>query len=836
MSNTRLIDLLPDIVENLAQGVVVQDQDGRIVLCNGAAERILGLTRDQMSGRDSMDPRWRAIHEDGSAYPGAEHPAMLTLADGQPRMGAIMGVYQPDGALTWIEIDSTPIRSTDEAKPDWVISSFSDVSARHALEADLRASEMRFQQLANNIDLVFWVGTPDWRHVDYISPAYARIWQRDPGELMKNGMDWFDAVLIDDRAPILAAIPGHETRHWRTVNFPPYRIVRADGNIRWIAARAFPIRDQRGEITHVAGIAEDITARHEQQRQLEELAHLDPLTRLPNRALLGDRMNQSMARCRRTGEMMAICMLDLDGFKPVNDQYGHKVGDELLVQLAGRLNQAMRADDTVARLGGDEFVLLLSGLLSSLEAEDALIRLRRVINQPFQLGEHIARVSASIGVTLYPSDTGDADTLLRHADHAMYLAKEGGKNRYVFFNPALEIRDRENRDALQRIESALTQGQFVLYYQPIVDCQHGRPSGVEALLRWQHPILGVLTPEEFLPLIEGHDRLALEVGTWAIETAVAQAESWHKQGIDLSIGVNVFPQQFRDGEFHTRLSETLSRHPDLASDRITLEIVESSALEDIVTTLRLMRHGADMGVHYALDDFGTGYSSMTYLRRLPVRVLKIDKSFVRDMLHDPEDMAIVEAIIGLASAFRHQVIAEGVETLDQILMLTELGCHMIQGYALARPMPAGDVPAWIRDFTPDPRWLDNTGRHLSRDDFQLILAEVHHRHWLKQIQAWVKDNPVDRTPPAGMDLRECEFGHWYATDGQERYGHLTEFHAANIPHERVHQLGREVVEMHLAKQFDRRQMAEARLIEASEQFIETLLQLRRAVSHPDAGR
>jgi EAL domain-containing protein (putative c-di-GMP-specific phosphodiesterase class I) len=338
------------------------------------------------------------------------------------------------------------------------------------------------------------------------------------------------------------------------------------------------------------------------------------------------------------------------------------------------------------------------------------------------------------------------------------------------------------------------------------------------------------------PLIEGNDRLALEVGAWAIETAVAQAESWHAQGMDLAIGVNVFPQQFRDGEFHSRLAETLARHPGVSTNRITLEIVESSALEDIVTTLRVMRHGADMGVHYALDDFGTGYSSMTYLRRLPVRVLKIDKSFVRDMLHDPEDMAIVEAIIGLAGAFRHQVVAEGVETLEQILMLAEMGCHMIQGYALAKPMPAAEIPGWLRAFAPDPSWRDHAGRNLSRDDFQLILAEVHHRHWLKQILDWIKATPADHAPPPGMDIRTCEFGRWYANDGLDRYGHLDEFRAANPPHERVHQFGREVVETHIAKQFDKRQLAEARLLEASEHFIETLRQLRRAVSQHDAGQ
>jgi len=834
MKAAELPDLLARIVDQLAQGVVVQARGGRIVLSNHAAADILGLTREQMAGRDSLDPRWRTMREDGTPYRGEDHPAMLTLADGQPRHGAIIGVHKPDDSLTWIEIDTAPIHDHDADAPTWVISFFNDVSTRRALETSLRESETLFHHLADNIDLVFWVNTPDWRHVEYISPAYAKVWQRDPATLMANGMDWFEAIVEQDRAAVLAALPSPDSDDWLQIQFPAYRILRPDGTVRWIAARAYPIKDERGRVERVTGIAEDITASHEHQRELEELAHLDALTRLPNRTLLGDRMRQAMAHCRRTGEILAVCLLDLDGFKPVNDQLGHKAGDELLVQLAGRLSQTLRGDDTVARLGGDEFVLLLGNLMSSLEAEEALMRVRKLINMPFTLGEHTAKVSASIGVTLYPSDGGDADTLLRHADHAMYLAKEAGKNGYHFFNPALEIRDRENRDALRRIESALAENQFVLHYQPILDCQLGRPTGAEALIRWHHPLLGILTPDEFLPLIEGHDRLALEVGTWAVERAIEQAEDWHRKGIDLTIGVNVFPQQFRDSEFHRRLADKLAKHPELSPRRITLEIVESSALEDIVTTLKVMRHGADMGIGYALDDFGTGYSSMAYLRRLPVRALKIDKSFVRNMMTDPEDMAIVEAIIGLASAFRHRVVAEGVESLEQILMLSEMGCHMIQGYALARPMPAEQVPGWLRDFSLDPRWLNSPGWRLARDDFPLILAEVHHRHWLKQLLAWAREHPADEAAPPPMDASQCDFGRWYHADGKERYGHLDEYLAAEAPHRRVHELGHDIVSLHLAGKHTERWRTEAHLLDASDIFIDHLVRLRRAVSHRDA--
>jgi diguanylate cyclase (GGDEF)-like protein/PAS domain S-box-containing protein len=512
VSREILADLFPEIVDRLVQGVVVQGRDGRIVLCNLAAERILGLSRESLLGRDSMDPRWRASHEDGRPFPGAEHPTMLTLADGQPRSGILMLIHRPDGTQAWIEIDTAPICHVPGERPEWVIASFNDVGARRALESDLRESEIRFRQLAENIDLVFWINTPDWCRVEYISPAYERIWQRPIAELYREGMAWFEAVVEEDRDAVRAAILAHAQGDWRILVFPRYRILRPDGSPRWISARAFPIRDASGAITRVAGIAEDITIAHEQQCRLEELAHLDALTHLPNRTLLGDRMQQAMARGRRTGQILAVCLLDLDGFKPVNDQLGHESGDELLVQLADRLQQTVRADDTVARLGGDEFVLLLGNLTSTVEVEDALTRVLKAVAAPFQIADHGVRVSASIGVTLHPNDGGDADTLLRHADHAMYLAKEAGKNRFHLFNPALEIRDRENRAALQRIDSALKARQFILNYQPIVDCRLGKAVGVEALIRWRHPILGLLAPDEFLPLIESNTRIALDVG------------------------------------------------------------------------------------------------------------------------------------------------------------------------------------------------------------------------------------------------------------------------------------------------------------------------------------
>jgi diguanylate cyclase (GGDEF)-like protein/PAS domain S-box-containing protein len=303
------------------------------------------------------------------------------------------------------------------------------------LSENLAESEARFRQLAENIDAVFWVGSPDWRQVFYVSPAYARIWGRSIESLYANGMDWFEAVLEEDRPALLAQLQSKAQGDWQIIELPPYRIRRPDAGIRWISTRAFPIRGEKGVVVRLAGIAEDTTERQAYQQHLEDLAHYDPLTRLPNRRLLADRMRLALAHGQRSGRLLAICMLDLDGFKPVNDKFGHKVGDQLLISVARRLQDSVRGDDTVARLGGDEFVLLLGGLDSVREVDEALARLLLLMSSPYQVGERTITISASIGVTLYPSDAGDADTLLRHADHAMYLAKEAGKNRYTLFIP-----------------------------------------------------------------------------------------------------------------------------------------------------------------------------------------------------------------------------------------------------------------------------------------------------------------------------------------------------------------------------------------------------------------
>ena len=479
---------------------------------------------------------------------------------------------------------------------------------------------------------------------------------------------------------------------------------RKDGEVYAEILTISAVRDAAGATQHYVALFTDITQMKEHQRQLEHIAHFDALTNLPNRVLLSDRMGQALLQSQRRGLLLAVAYLDLDGFKQVNDLHGHGVGDELLIAVSHRMKEALREGDTLARVGGDEFVAVLVDLDAPDACEPVLNRLLQAASQPFAIGNSQLQVSASIGVTLYPQDGDDADLLLRQADQAMYIAKDAGKNRFHMFDAQSADAMRSQRESLMQIRQALDAKEFVLYYQPKVNMKTGAVVGVEALIRWQHPQQGLMAPAFFLPAIEGH-ALGVELGHWVIGAALTQMDLWQAQGLDMSVSVNVSAGQLQSAGFVAGLKQALADHPRVPSGQLELEILETSALQDMAQVSDLMRACLGLGVGFALDDFGTGYSSLTYLKRLPATLLKIDQSFVRDMLTDADDLAIVQGVIGLAAAFRRSVIAEGVETAAHGASLLALGCELAQGYGIARPMPAAELPAWVAGWHAQPEWL-----------------------------------------------------------------------------------------------------------------------------------
>jgi diguanylate cyclase (GGDEF)-like protein/PAS domain S-box-containing protein len=463
------------------------------------------------------------------------------------------------------------------------------------------------------------------------------------------------------------------------------------------------VRDAAGKIVNYVALFSDITAMKVQQRQLELIAHYDSLTGLPNRVLLADRLQQAMAQALRRKHCMALVFLDLDGFKEVNDQHGHAMGDQLLQSVSQRLKLALRDGDTLARIGGDEFVAVLVDLEHAHDFEPVVQRMLHAAAEPICVDDTVMRVTASMGVTIYPQDSAQADVLIRHADQAMYASKQAGKNRYRLFDVAQDAAVQIQQAGVQHMRTAMEHNELLLYYQPKVNMRSGQVIGAEALIRWQHPERGLLGPAAFLPFIEDH-AISFEVGEWVIFTALQQISTWRKQGLDLPVSVNIDARHLQQDDFVTRLGQLMQAHPDVAPHCLQLEVLETSALMNMTKVSQVMHHCQALGVSFALDDFGTGYSSLTYLKHLPAATLKIDQSFVRNMPNDPNDLAIASGVIALAKSFGRQVIAEGVETAQHGQLLQSIGCDQLQGYGIARPMPCTEMPQWVANWHSAANW------------------------------------------------------------------------------------------------------------------------------------
>lgn len=516
--------------------------------------------------------------------------------------------------------------------------------------------------------------------------------------------------------------------------------LRKNGEIYAAMLTITTVCDQQGQILHYVALFSDITTLKEHKKQLEHIAYYDVLTNLPNRVLFSDRLHQAIKHSERSGQRLAVVFLDLDGFKAINDTHGHDAGDQLLIAVANRMKHTLREGDTLARLGGDEFVAML------LDVEDVeasmpllnrlLVAAAQTITVSVDEFNVDVQVSASIGVTFFPQiDDVDADQLLRQADQAMYQAKLTGKGRFHVFDLELRNNARDHQESINNIHLALSEQEFELYYQPKINMRTGLVIGAEALIRWQHPQKGLLLPFSFLPIIENHP-LAIELGEWVIETALTQIDHWYAEGLDFQVSVNISAIQLQQPDFVQRLKLLLAAHPNYKANSLELEVLETNALDDVLAISQVMESCRELGVNFALDDFGTGYSSLTYLRRLPAGLLKIDQSFVRDMLDDPNDLAIVEGIVSLARSFSRDVIAEGVETAEHGTLLLQLGCELAQGYGIARPMPAHQLHNWSKNWQPDLVWMNLIS--LSHDDLPLLFAGVEQRFLIVAIEAFLK--------------------------------------------------------------------------------------------------
>ncbi len=571
--------------------------------------------------------------------------------------------------------------------------------SREVVLVELADSKSLFESFAKMSSDWFWETDSNFR---FVRVSGAMIRKYGNLEYFVGKTRW--EIAVDTPAEEVDAHKATVMAQKPFSNFE-YSFLNNVGKKRSISVSGEPFYDDDGQFQGYRGTGNDITERKVYEAELLRIANYDILTGLPNRRLLTDRLDQAIVRARRSGNHVAVCYLDLDDFKPINDQYGHDAGDHLLVTVTDNLKKALRAEDTLARLGGDEFVLILTDLTQIEEIHVVLDRVLTAVNTAVHIEGARVTLSASIGVTLFPNDDVDADTLLRHADQAMYRAKEAGKNHYHFFDLEHTRQVQARRYYLQRLQDALKNDEFVLHYQPKVDMANGVVVGAEALIRWQHPERGLLFPNEFLKHMQGSD-IELAVGEWVVESVLKQIEAWNAAGLALPVSANISAYHLLQDDFADRLRLTLRRYPKVSPNSLELEILETAAMSDMSHAVNALTRCRAFGVQISLDDFGTGYSSLTYLRNFPIDILKIDQSFVRDMLTDPSDLGIVVSVIQLAKTFNRAVIAEGVETLEHGAMLVHLGCRLMQGYGIALPMPANEMLGWVRNWNETRLWLN----------------------------------------------------------------------------------------------------------------------------------
>ncbi len=777
----------------LPQHIWTTTPDGKVDFVNQRVIDYFGLTGEQLS-----DDGWHSvIHPDDLASCLESWNRSLTTGC---EYEIEIRLRHRSGAYRWHLIRAIPQRYEDGGIRKW-FGSNTDISERKQAEDKLKLAAKVFGNAHEGIMI-----TDTQPVILDVNPVFCEITGYRAEEVVGKNPNILGSNKQSKEfyADMWRSI--RESGHWQGEIWNR----KKDGELYAELLTISSIVDDEGKVQNYLGLFSDITKIKYQQQILEQMAHFDVLTQLPNRTLFSDRFHQAIARSKRTKSLLAVVFLDLDGFKPINDRYGHDSGDQILIEVARRIRHSIRDEDTASRLGGDEFALLLTDIVSLDQCKQILSRICRNISQPYVANRHSITLGVSGGVTLYPLDDGDPDTLLRHADHAMYQAKMTGKNHYHFFDPGavqqLELKNRQ----LQNIEAAFARREFCLYFQPKVDMRSGHVFGAEALIRWRHPQHGILSPDAFLPIIEASD-LECKIGQWVIETAIEQLERWRRQGVTLELSINISSHHLLANDFVNQMRSILAKHPAIQPENVQLEILESSALGDLDHVNKVIRTLSEMiNVKIALDDFGTGYSSLTHLRHLAADTVKIDQGFVRDMMDDPNDYSIIEGVISLSQALHRQVIAEGVETTEHGLLLLMQGCFLAQGYGIAPPMPGDELPRWLATYRCPGEWLELARHPYSERLAALELLRLTDKHWVRRLQDCL-NSPTDTLPnwPI-MTYHLCHCGRWMKLaqshgnlDGEQ----LRHFEKA---HKKLHHIGSTLMNHYLEGD---RELAQDGLIE-----------------------
>ncbi|MES2354062.1 MAG: PAS domain S-box protein [Pseudomonadota bacterium] len=666
--------------EQAAVGIGHLCKSGRWLRVNERLCRISGSAADDLRERSLLD----LIHPD-------DRPAAKLKIDSLMRreieaLTLEKRFLKPAGGIVWVAL-TLSIVNRIAGEDLHAVAVVQDITERKRSEALLRASEERFRDVVDAAGEYIWETDADWRMV-FISNQVERMMGYSPAELIgrrtteflpAEELSRFNQFLYNRKNPLAP------------FNSLELQVIHKSGEHVWQQISGVPVVNEQGKIIGYRGASMNIHDRKTAEQKIEQLATKDALTGLPNRLLLNDRLEHAIVSAQRKEEMLSLLFIDLDRFKTINDSLGHHVGDLLLKGVAERLSGCVRRGDTLARLGGDEFIVALYDLKT---AEDAAIVARKMlaaVKQPYEVEGHMLSTGCSIGISIYPSDGADVTTLMRNGDTAMYHAKEKGRNNYQFFSPDMNIRAVERLHLENELRLAVQQQQFTLHYQPQINMRTNELVGAEALVRWPHPKTGqYIPPSRFITVAEDTG-LIVPIGEWVLRTACAQAKAWQDAGHPpMRITVNVSAGQFRGNTSFVDIMEHVLQETGLDAKYLELEMTESLLFHNIEENVRTLTRLAKMGVHVSIDDFGTGYSSLSYLKQLPVNTIKIDSSFVRDIVTDENDAAIIGAIIAMARRLKLRVIAEGVETLAQFNELRDLQCDEYQGFYYSKPVAAID--------------------------------------------------------------------------------------------------------------------------------------------------
>jgi diguanylate cyclase (GGDEF)-like protein/PAS domain S-box-containing protein len=670
-----------ELLKSLHTAIVVHKPDTQVIFCNQRASELLGLSFDQVLGKSAVDPGWSFINENEIVMLPEEYPVNKVIATFEPLKALVLGVKVPNSSkVVWLSVNAFPEHFPDGTLKQVVVS-FDNITEQKSAQERLRVAAVSFETQ----DAIMI--TDAHGNIIRVNQAFQEITGYNSEEVLgKNPRflksdrhnDWFYANMWQQ----LLNIGSWRGEIWDQ---------RKSGQVypKWLAVTA--VKDNSGKTTEYVAIFSDITARKQAEEDIRNLVFFDPLTNLPNRRLLMDRMHSALSISARSQQYGALLFIDLDKFKTINDVLGHDFGDLLLIEVAERIRFCVREIDTVARLSGDEFIVLLVEIDHDIEGASqisAMIaeKIRASLSAPYLLKNKEQHSSSSIGVCLYRGNEESADILLRQADMAMYQAKHAGRNAVRFFNPAMQHAVELHAALEADLRYAIPDQQLYLHYQIQVDSDL-RPLGAEALVRWLHPVRGMVSPLQFIPVAE-ESSLILDIGNWVLHTACHQLAEWAKNELThhLILAVNVSAKQFREPDFVEVIAAVLNQYSVNASC-LKLELTESVVLNDVSDVVAKMYSLKALGVRLSMDDFGTGYSSLSYLKKLPIDQIKIDQSFVRDIVTDPNDAVMVKTIIDLGKNFRLHVIAEGVETESQLAFLKLHGCMAYQGYLFGKPMP-----------------------------------------------------------------------------------------------------------------------------------------------------